>query len=103
MFVEIALSIKSSFMIQSCIFDTMLYASVPQPQYLGYILSLDGIKPQTKKVQAILALPLPQNGKQLRRFLGMIRYYRDIWERCSDILAPLTNLAGECGHTKVTN
>eukprot|EP00804_Cyclotella_cryptica_P029391 CCRYP_013329-RA/>CCRYP_013329-RA protein AED:0.14 eAED:0.20 QI:0/0/0/1/0.5/0.33/3/0/844 len=61
-----------------------------------------GIKPQPKKLQAILALTPPQNVKQLRRFLGMVQYYRDIWARRSEILAPLTNLVGECGHTKVT-
>ncbi len=32
----------------------------------------------------------------------MVQYYRDIWARHSEILAPLTNLVGECGHTKVT-
>eukprot|EP00804_Cyclotella_cryptica_P026398 CCRYP_008082-RA/>CCRYP_008082-RA protein AED:0.41 eAED:0.41 QI:0/0/0/0.5/0/0/2/0/123 len=71
-------------------------------QYLGYVLSRDGIKPQPKKVQAILALTPPQNVRQLRRFLGMVQYYRDIWARRSEILAQLTNLVGECGHTKVT-
>eukprot|EP00804_Cyclotella_cryptica_P017417 CCRYP_016643-RA/>CCRYP_016643-RA protein AED:0.05 eAED:0.05 QI:1387/-1/1/1/-1/1/1/282/1119 len=73
-----------------------------ETEYLGYVLSRDGIKPQPKKVQAILALTPPQNVKQLRRFLGMVQYYRDIWARRSEILAPLTNLVGECGHTKVT-
>eukprot|EP00804_Cyclotella_cryptica_P011146 CCRYP_020840-RA/>CCRYP_020840-RA protein AED:0.15 eAED:0.28 QI:0/0/0/1/0/0/3/0/289 len=73
-----------------------------ETEYLGYVLSRDGIKPQPKKVQAILALTPPQNVKQLLRFLGMVQYYRDIWERCREILASLTNLVGECGHTKVT-
>jgi hypothetical protein len=73
-----------------------------ETEYLGYVLSRDGIKPQPKKVQAILALTPPQNVKQLHRFLGMVQYYRDIWARRSEILAPLTNLVGECGHTKVT-
>eukprot|EP00804_Cyclotella_cryptica_P001372 CCRYP_014132-RA/>CCRYP_014132-RA protein AED:0.33 eAED:0.48 QI:0/0/0/1/1/1/2/0/616 len=73
-----------------------------ETEYLGYVLSSDGIKPQPKKVQEILALTPPHNVKQLRRFLGMVQYYRDIWARRSEILAPLTNLVGECGHTKVT-
>eukprot|EP00804_Cyclotella_cryptica_P018783 CCRYP_007253-RA/>CCRYP_007253-RA protein AED:0.44 eAED:0.55 QI:0/0/0/1/0/0/3/0/216 len=29
-------------------------------------------------------------------------FWADIWARCSEILAPLTNLVDECGHTKVT-
>ncbi len=32
----------------------------------------------------------------------MIQYYRDLWARCSKILAPLTSLVGEFGQTKVT-
>jgi hypothetical protein len=31
--------------------------------YLGYVLTREGIKPQSKKVQAILVLTLPQNVK----------------------------------------
>eukprot|EP00804_Cyclotella_cryptica_P005996 CCRYP_000246-RA/>CCRYP_000246-RA protein AED:0.42 eAED:0.38 QI:0/0/0/1/1/1/2/0/215 len=73
-----------------------------ETEYLGYVLSRDGIKPQPKKVQAILRLTPPQNVKQLGKFLGMVQYYRDLWARRSEILAPLTNLVGECGRTKVT-
>ena len=71
-----------------------------ETEYLGYILSRDGIKPQPKKVQSILALTPPKNVKDLRRFLGMVQYYRDLWARRSEMLAPLTSLVGECGHTK---
>ncbi len=71
-------------------------------EYLGYILTRDGIKPQPKKVQAILMLNLPNNVKELRHFLGMVQYYRDLWARRSEILAPLTDLVGECRETKTT-
>ena len=73
-----------------------------ETEYLGYILTRDGIKPQPKKVEAILALNPPKNVKDLRRFLGMVQYYRDLWAKRSEMLAPLTSLVGECGHTKVT-
>jgi hypothetical protein len=53
-------------------------------------------------VQAILALNPPNIVKELRHFLGMVQYYRDIWARCSEMLAPLTDLVGECGETKTT-
>jgi hypothetical protein len=36
-----------------------------ETEYLGYILTRGGIKPQPKKVQAILALNLPNNIKEL--------------------------------------
>jgi hypothetical protein len=53
-------------------------------------------------VQAILVIQPPTNVKQLRRFLGMVQYYRDLWARWSKMLAPLTSLVGECGQTKIT-
>ncbi len=71
-------------------------------EYLGYILTRDGIKPQSNKVQAILAIKLPKNVRELRHFLGMVQYYRDLWARWSKMLAPLTSLVGECGQTKVS-
>ena len=71
-------------------------------EYLGYMLTRDGIKPMPNKVDAILNLARPTNVKQLRRVLGIVQYYRDIWEKRSHVLAPLTDLVGECGHTKVT-
>ncbi len=71
-------------------------------EYLGYILTRDGIKPQPKKVQAILALNPPNNVKELGHFLGMVQYYQDMWARRSEMLAPLTDLVGECRETKIT-
>jgi hypothetical protein len=71
-------------------------------EYLGYILTRDGIKPQSNKVQETLMIQLPTNVKQLRHFLGMVQYYCDLWEILSKILTPLTSLVGECGQTKVT-
>ncbi len=71
-------------------------------EYLGYILTRGGIKPQQKKVQAILALNPPNNIKELRHFLGMVQNYRDMWAKRSEMLAPLSDLVGECGETKTT-
>jgi hypothetical protein len=47
-------------------------------------------------------LNLPNNVKELQRFLGMVQYYRDMWQKRSEMLAPLTDLVGECGETKTT-
>jgi hypothetical protein len=58
--------------------------------YVGSIFSRDGIKPHSNKVQAILASQLPKVIKQLRHFYGMVQYYRDLWARWSEMLAPLT-------------
>ncbi len=71
-------------------------------EYLTYILTREGIKPQSKKGQAILMLNPPNNVKELRHFLGMVQYYWDMWARHSEMLAPLTDLVGECRETKTT-
>jgi hypothetical protein len=47
-------------------------------------------------------LNLPNNVKELRHFLGMVQYYRVMWARRSEMLAPLTDLVRECGKTKTT-
>ncbi len=41
-------------------------------EYLGYILTREGIKPQPKKVQAILVLNPLNSVKELRNFLGIV-------------------------------
>ncbi len=71
-------------------------------EYLGYLLTRDGIKSQSNKVQAILAIKPPTGVELLRHFLGMVQYYRDLWARQSNMLAPFTSLVGECGQTKTT-
>ncbi len=61
-------------------------------EYLGYWITRDGIQPQPKKVEAILLLRAPKTKRQLRHFLGMVNYYRDMWPKRSHTLAPLTAL-----------
>ena len=63
--------------------------------YLGYTLTPNGIRPQPQKVEAITCVLPPRNRRDLRRFLGMINYYRDMWKRRSHILAPLAKLSGK--------
>ncbi len=41
-----------------------------ETEYLGYVLTRDGIKPQGNKVQAIFAIQPPTGVRQLQNFLG---------------------------------
>ena len=61
-------------------------------EYLGYWITQEGIKPLSKKVEAISNLAPPKTRKQLRGFIGLVNYYRDMWIRRSETLAPLTAL-----------
>jgi hypothetical protein len=44
----------------------------------------------------------PNNVKELQQLLGIVQYYRNMWAKRSEMLAPLTDLVGECGETKAT-
>ena len=70
------------------------YFAEAELEYLGYWLTRSGIQPQPKKVEAILRLKNPKNKKELRHFLGMVNYYRDMWRKRSHLLAPLSELVG---------
>ena len=64
-------------------------------EYLGYWITRYGIQPVAKKVQALLTVAEPKSKKELRRFIGMVNYYRDMWIRRSHVLAPLTCLTSK--------
>jgi hypothetical protein len=64
-------------------------------QYLGFEISRDGIQPQKDKIQAILNLAKPKNQRDIRRFVGLVNFYRDLYPRQAEILAPLTSLCGK--------
>jgi len=61
-------------------------------EYLGYNISREGLRPSQKKVEAILQIKAPTTRKQLRRFIGMVNYYRDMWPQRSHFLAPLSSM-----------
>jgi hypothetical protein len=42
----------------------------PQVQYLGFVLSQEGITPSPKKVKAVRQYPSPKSMKEVRAFLG---------------------------------
>ena len=47
-------------------------------EYLGFLLTTDGLKPQPKKVEAMNRINPPINSEKLKRFLVMINFYRDM-------------------------
>jgi hypothetical protein len=65
--------------------------------YLGFVITQDGIKPQPEKIQGILNMAQPKTQKDVRRFVGMINFYRDLYPKRAETLAPLTDL---CGHKR---
>lgn len=60
--------------------------------FLGYRINAGGIKPLEEKVQAIKDFPPPKNIKELRRFLGMLNFYRRFVPDAAQQQAPLNKL-----------
>jgi hypothetical protein len=61
-------------------------------EYLVYWISGSGIQPIPKNVEAIKNMVCPTTRKELRRFIGMVNYYRDMWVRRSELIASLTRI-----------
>jgi hypothetical protein len=61
-------------------------------EHLRHWVTLKGIQPMPKKVDAMMRLEEPKTRKQLRGFVGMVNYYRDMWKHRSHVLAPLASL-----------
>ena len=59
-------------------------------QYLGHLISDEGIQPLPEKLESIAKMPVPQNAKQVKQFLGLVGYYKKFVPRFSDIARPLT-------------
>ncbi len=59
---------------------------------LGYVISGEGIRAQPSKTSAINLLPPPTNITELRRFLGMCSYYRQLVPEFAKIAEPLHEL-----------
>ena len=61
-------------------------------QYLGHLVSGEGIEPLPEKLESLKDMPPPTNPKEVRQFLGLAGYYRKFVPKYADIARPLTNL-----------
>ena len=69
-----------------------------QLEHLGYWITRAGTKPVYDKVKAVLKIAEPKTRKELRSFVGVVNYHRDMWVRRSHhshVLAPLAALTSK--------
>jgi hypothetical protein len=57
--------------------------------YLGHKISSEGTQPPASRVSAINNFPRPETVKDLRRFLGIVNFYRRFVKNAASIQAPL--------------
>ncbi len=61
--------------------------------YLGKVVGQGCIRPIDAKVDAIDKFPTPVTRRELRRFLGMMGYYRGFCRNLASVVTPLTDLS----------
>ena len=64
----------------------------PEVNYLGHLVTAQGIRPDPKKVQAVSDWPCPTSQSALRSFLGLTNYFRKFIQGYSSLVAPLMEL-----------
>ena len=63
--------------------------------YLSFCVTRTGIRPITKKVEAIVNMDPSKNQKYVRSFIVLLNYSRYIWAKRSHLLQPLTALTSK--------
>ena len=82
--------------LEKCVFGAT------EVNFLGYTVSVDGIKPTAERVRAILEFPQPQTCEEMRRFLGMLNFYRKVIPNAAEIQREANKLTLGADKTKKT-
>ena len=61
-------------------------------EFLGHIISQDGVRPKDDKIAALTCMPMPRDIEQLRSLLGGLSYYRKFLPNMAKRVRPITAL-----------
>lgn len=68
------------------------YFGRKEAEFLGHVVSAQGIKVDPKKIEAVKNWPQPTTTTEVRSFLGFANYYRKFVKDFSAVASPLTDL-----------
>lgn len=71
--------------VSKCVF------AVEELEFLGYLVDSRGIRPTLSRVEHIINFPRPRTVVELRRFIGMVNFYRRNIPRAASVQAPLNS------------
>jgi len=57
--------------------------------YLGFMVSEEGLNMDPDKMQTILSWPIPRSAYEVRSFHGLVSFYRKFIKNFSQICAPI--------------
>lgn len=61
-----------------------------ETEFLGHVICKEGVKPNPNKIKAIEKYPLPKTPTEIKRFLGLLGYYRKFIPDFARLTKPLT-------------
>ena len=60
--------------------------------YLGHHITSEGVKPDSKKIEAVKLFKVPKTKKQCKQFLGLVGYYRKFVKDFAKTARPINQL-----------
>lgn len=63
-----------------------------QVEYLGHVITGDGLLPNERNTEKIMKMPIPRNTKEVKTWLGTTGYYRRHIKGYAQVARPLTRL-----------
>lgn len=79
-------------------YGVVINPAKPEMEFFGYLVSGQETRLLPGRVEIVREYPMPKTAKDLRRYLGIVNFYRRFLPRTAETLAPLNDLLQ--GNTK---